>query len=98
MRHSLTRPLRPLLALLVVLTAAPPLWAAPKQDAVKPDARYYGFVDPSAPVTAGGGQQPGVNVELEEPGSVALTYLLLMVLGVLGIGVLFKSARRTHLD
>jgi hypothetical protein len=48
------------------------------------DARLLGY--PSPP-----------NVQLEG-GSTALTWLLLVVLGVLTIAVLFKDAKRTHLD
>ena len=37
------------------------------------------------------------NVTLDA-GGTGLTWLLLVVLGVLCIGVLFKSGKRTHLD
>jgi hypothetical protein len=37
------------------------------------------------------------NVQLDT-GSSALTWLLLIALGVLCLGVLFKDAKRTHLD
>jgi hypothetical protein len=38
-----------------------------------------------------------VNVQLDS-GSTALTWLLLIALGVLCLGVLFKDAKRSHLD
>jgi hypothetical protein len=37
------------------------------------------------------------NVQLDS-GSTALTWLLLIALGVLCLGVLFKDAKRSHLD
>jgi hypothetical protein len=37
------------------------------------------------------------NVTLDS-GGTALTYFLFAGLGVVGLGVLFKNARRTHLD
>jgi len=36
------------------------------------------------------------NVSIE--GSTALSWILLMFLGVIGLGVMFKNAQRTHLD
>ncbi len=46
------------------------------------DARYEGYAS---------------NVTLDG-GSTALTWLLFIFLAVLGLSVLFKDARRTHLD
>jgi hypothetical protein len=40
----------------------------------------------------------GQAVRLENPGSTALYWLLLMGLGVVALIVLFKDAKRTHLD
>ncbi len=40
----------------------------------------------------------GTQVRLTEAGSTGFTYLLLIMLGVIGIIVLFKDARRSHLD
>jgi len=37
-------------------------------------------------------------VMLQEPGSTGLTWLLLVLLGILGLSVLFKDAKRSHLD
>lgn len=37
-------------------------------------------------------------VRLEKPGSTALYWLLLIGLGVVALIVLFKDAKRTHLD
>jgi hypothetical protein len=37
------------------------------------------------------------NMQLDA-GSTALTWLLLIALGILCLGVLFKDAKRTHLD
>ncbi|MCC6239428.1 MAG: hypothetical protein IT448_03920 [Phycisphaerales bacterium] len=39
----------------------------------------------------------GVNVSMEE-GSTALTWMLMIGLGVICFAVLFKDAKRTHLD
>ena len=39
----------------------------------------------------------GTNVTLENS-STALMWLLLIVLGAICVGVMFKSAKRTHLD
>ena len=51
-------------------------------DEEKPDARWVGY--PS---------------EVSLPGkSAALTWVLFIVMTVIGLGVLFKNSKRTHLD
>jgi len=37
-------------------------------------------------------------VRLAEPGSTGLTWMLLIFLAVISLSVLFKDAKRTHLD
>lgn len=37
-------------------------------------------------------------VALPEPGSTALTWMLLIFLTLIAVAVLFKNAKRTHLD
>lgn len=37
-------------------------------------------------------------VRLAEPGSNAFTWIILILLSMLVIGVMFKNAKRTHLD
>lgn len=56
------------------------------QDQPKPIAPYDGRVE-------GYGKQMTLDA-----GTSALTWLLLIFLGVICLGVLFKHARRTHLD
>src|SRR3712207_3372631 len=70
-------------ALPVVLVLMSPMTALAQDEAEKfYDGRLEGYPK---------------NVTLEG-GSTALTWILLMLLGAFCIGVLFKSARRTHLD
>lgn len=86
-----------LAAMLAPLLAGPPAALAAQAPKVKADARYYGLTTPDARPNAYN-QTEDVQVELNEGGSVALTYLLLVVLGGFCIGAMFKSAKRTHLD
>jgi hypothetical protein len=65
-----------------VLALAAPAVSSAQDDAPQYDARLDGYAEP---------------VKLEE-GSTALTWLLLVGLGVICFSVLFKNARRTHLD
>ena len=55
---------------------------AQEEEKYQPDARLQGY---SMQVSTGGG-------------TTALTWLLLVFLGVLCFSVLFKNAKRTHLD
>ena len=83
-RHRLGRAL---LALVVAATVALPATPAHAQDDDEletPDARYEGYAGTT-------------NVALE-PGSTAVTYLLFAGLAVLAVGVMFKDAKRSHLD
>ena len=91
------RPLFLLAAMLLPLLAGPSAALAREAPKVKADARYYGITTPDARPNAYN-QREDVQVELNEGGSVALTYLLLVVLGGFCIGAMFKSAKRTHLD
>jgi hypothetical protein len=52
-------------------------------DAVPVDARLQGYKQNMAP---------------DVPGSTTVTWLTLVGLGVVGVGTLFMSARRSHLD
>jgi hypothetical protein len=40
----------------------------------------------------------GYPVKVDVQGTTALTWLLLMVLGIVALGVLFKDSKRSHLD
>ena len=71
------------MCLVVVLMASAPAMASNSGDEPEIyDARLQGYAQ---------------SVQLES-GSTALTWLLLIVLGVLCLGVLFKDAKRSHLD
>lgn len=80
---------RQLLALVLaamVFLSAPGLALAQREQIdpdAKPNARLEGYAE---------------NVKLSQPGSTALTWILLIGLGVICFGVLFKDAKRTHLD
>jgi len=77
------RSLTALVASTVLLSAVSSASARPSDDDTpQPDARLLGYDKP---------------VHLTE-GSNALTYILLVGLGVLSCGVLFISSKRTHLD
>jgi cytochrome oxidase assembly protein ShyY1 len=62
---------------------------AQDEDAARPDARLEGYQVSATEVG---------RVMIEKPGSYALTWFILAGLGVLGLGVMFKSGKRTHLD
>jgi hypothetical protein len=51
-------------------------------DDAQPDARWMGYANPMAPPA----------------GSTSLQWLALVGLGVVGLGVMFMNAKRTHLD
>jgi hypothetical protein len=71
-----------MLAAMLVCAAMAPVMAW-ADDAPEPyDARMLGY--------------PG-NVQLDG-GSTALTWIVLVLLGILTVAVLFKDAKRTHLD
>jgi hypothetical protein len=72
---------------LLLLTPALLLARPPTPDKDILDGRLEGY--------AKGGQP--VNVTLEG-GSTALTWLLLVFLAAIAVAVLFKNAKRTHLD
>lgn len=55
----------------------------------RPDARTEGYL------TADGKVQ---QIVLKDGGGHATTWFILAGLGLLGLGVMFKTARRTHLD
>ena len=72
------------MALFVLMTlAATPLAARADEEPKIYDGRIQGY--------------DGKTVQLDNGGS-ALTYFLFVVLGGLGVGVMFKNANRTHLD
>jgi len=70
------------IGLAVLMMLLSPLGALAQEEIKYYDARLEGY--PS-----------GVTLEL---GSTALTWLLFVFLSVVCIGVMFKNARRTHLD
>ena len=74
-----------LLALTFVFAVPAVSLAASDEDAPKIDARLEGYKD-------------GGNVALKDAGGTALTWLLLLVLTGMCIGVLFMNSKRTHLD
>ena len=84
-RPKLKRFSRARRALLCASTAAavlPPAALAQEADEVKHDARLDGY-------------ENKVHVDSD---TTALTWLLLVFLSMVGLGVMFKNARRTHLD
>jgi hypothetical protein len=56
------------------------------------------LADDQTPVIDGRLQGYGTQPVVLDAGGTALTYLLLVGLGVLCIGVMLKNAKRTHLD
>jgi heme/copper-type cytochrome/quinol oxidase subunit 2 len=79
------RPLQRMLiaiCLAVVVVATPMTARASEDEPTSYDARIEGYPQ---------------KVQLDA-GSTALTWLLLIVLGVLSVAVLFKDAKRSHLD
>jgi len=78
----------PRLLTLIVLTAlAAP--AVAQDDEVRPDARTEGFIRGDAP--------PAPLVITPEKGA-STAWAILIVLGLVGVGVMFKNGKRTHLD
>ena len=86
-RRLMWRAFTILLVLLLSLSMAPPAMAQRSDEEQElleeADARLRGYESADA---------------ILEDSSTALTYFLLAGLAVLGVGVMFKSARRTHLD
>ena len=60
-----------------------PSVARAQEEEVKHDARLDGYQS---------------NVVVQSGDSTALTWLLLVFLGMVALGVMFKNAKRTHLD
>lgn len=77
------------LAALLVFTAASAAVPARAQDEepAMVDARLEGYGTREKPVT----------VSLA-PGNTSLTWVLMVVLGALAVGVMFKHTKRSHLD
>ncbi len=65
-----------------LLAVLPPAPALAQEEEVKRDARLEGYA---------------TNVSLDSD-STALMWILLVFLGGVALGVMFKNARRTHLD
>src|SRR5436305_1578838 len=81
-------------ALLALLSGAPMAAAAPAPDENEArDGRLEGFT--SKDTTSNG--QANVPVALEKSGT-GMSYIMFGVLTVISIGVLFKDAKRSHLD
>jgi hypothetical protein len=72
-----------LLALTFVFAVPAVSLAASDEEGPKIDARLEGYKDPAA---------------LKDAGGTALTWLLLLVLTGMCMGVLFMNSKRTHLD
>jgi hypothetical protein len=83
MMRCMKRRLLPLMIALLSLTAAP---LSARADDTNAPKDYDGRLDDF-----------GREVTLDS-GGTALSYFLFAGLGVIAIGVLFKNARRTHLD
>jgi hypothetical protein len=79
---------RRLIGILLCLTfvlATPCVSLAQDEDAPKFDARLEGYGE-------------GQNMALKDAGGTAVTWLLLIVLAGLCLGVMFMHSKRTHLD
>ena len=70
-------------ALLAAAAVLTPIVALAQEEDVKHDARLEGYTS---------------NVALESGDSTALTWLLLVFIAMIALGVMFKNAKRTHLD
>lgn len=75
------------LALPLVMVMCLSTGAVAQDDEHQPDARLYGYKD---------GESTKV-IELKPTGTAG-TWFILAGLGLLGLGVMFKSGKRTHLD
>jgi hypothetical protein len=91
MRDMHPRTIRKALLCAVLATATFGASGAQAQDEPGdlPDARLEGYRVGEAGVG---------RVAIEKPSGTALTWFALAGLGILGIGVMFKPGRRTHLD
>jgi len=70
-------------ALIVAAAALLPAAALAQEESPKNDARLEGYE---------------ARVQVESGDSTALTWLLLVFLAMVAMGVMFKNAKRTHLD
>jgi len=69
--------------LIVAAAALMPAAALAQEESPKNDARLEGYE---------------ARVQVESGDSTALTWLLLVFLAMVAMGVMFKNAKRTHLD
>jgi hypothetical protein len=87
--NSVCRAVTVVTLLLLLLLSPTVLLAQDAADKIY-DARLEGYAE------AGGNSNP-INVTLESS-STATMWLLLIVMAALCVGVMFKNAKRTHLD
>ncbi len=87
MLHTIRNPLA--CALLMIAVCASGASAQDDESSSLPDARVEGYQIADGQVG---------RVRIDKPNSTALTWFVLAGLGVLALGVMFKSGKRTHLD
>jgi hypothetical protein len=83
MIHTMQR----LLVLILLTSLSAPVMA--QDEETRPDARTEGFV-------RGEGQSQPLLITPEKGASTA--WVILIALGVVSVGVMFKNGKRTHLD
>ncbi len=76
-------------ALVAVAVCSSGAMAQDEEPSDRPDARVEGYQVSDTQVG---------RIAIENPNGTALTWFVLAGLGVLSLGVMFKSGRRTHLD
>lgn len=85
MIHAMKRRISAIFLAFTFALAIPAVSLAQDEDKPKFDARLTGYKD-------------GANMALKDAGGTALTWLLLIALTGLCVGVLFINSKRTHLD
>ena len=75
---------------LAAMLLAPAQAMAQEEPDERPDARFEGYL--------AGDKDQIARVMNEKVGGNASTWFILAGLGLLGIGVMFKAGKRTHLD
>jgi len=87
------------LCLVVLAVLARPAPARADEDPEKNDARLEGFnqVDAEATVKGGPTKYKEMSVAMPKSGTGG-TWIIFILVTVVGVAVLFKNAKRTHLD